>query len=188
MRFDSGRGVERREFVKAAVAIGGTSAFAACMDRERDDGSTASTSGGDQSESVDFPQDDFRSCRTASTAGATISFATRTGAPCSPNTSCSSASPARARPTRRRRSANRLRRRSRRVRRGGWEWAASRTDFDNDGDRDVVAATYGGPVAVYENIVADGNSVALEVVDDEGATALGAVVTVAANGDETVVL
>ncbi|MFC6954229.1 CRTAC1 family protein [Halorubellus litoreus] len=60
-------------------------------------------------------------------------------------------------------------------------------DYDNDGDRDVVAATYGGPVTVYENTVAGGNSVAFEVVDDDGATALGAVVTVSANGEETVV-
>ncbi|WP_227132723.1 DUF7405 family protein [Halorubellus salinus] len=57
MRFDSARGIERREFVKAAVAIGGTSALAACMDRERGDESTTSTSG-DQSESAEFPQGD----------------------------------------------------------------------------------------------------------------------------------
>ncbi len=35
MNLDSSRGIDRREFVKAAVAIGGTSALSACLDAER---------------------------------------------------------------------------------------------------------------------------------------------------------
>ena len=50
-------------------------------------------------------------------------------------------------------------------------------DYDHDGDRDLVMATYGGPLVLYEN-TAGGNSVQFEVVDDRGATALGATVTV----------
>jgi len=34
---DTDRGIPRREFLKSAVAIGGASAFAACLDRETDD-------------------------------------------------------------------------------------------------------------------------------------------------------
>jgi len=60
-------------------------------------------------------------------------------------------------------------------------------DYDNDGDRDVVFATYGGPTVLYENTVEGGNAVQFEVVDDAGATALGATATVTADGEETVV-
>ena len=61
-------------------------------------------------------------------------------------------------------------------------------DYDNDGDRDVVFATYGGPTVLYENTVEGGNAVQFEVVDDEGATALGANVTVSAGGEEAAVV
>ncbi len=83
------------------------------------------------------------------------------------------------------------------VRRGGWGWAPSLTDLDDDGDRDlvtldydhdgdqeVVVVTYDGPVVVSDNAGATGNSVTFEVVDEQGTTALGATVTVDA-GNET---
>ena len=138
------------------------------------------------------------------------------------------------------------------VRRGGWGWAASMTDFDNDGDRDVVhttqhvirvdredpvytypmafqsnrsaagddgafrrvnktvngmretdgrglatldydrdgaqelvVATYDDPFVVYDNAgTGDRNSVQFRVVNEAGATALGAEVTVTADGEQ----
>ena len=137
------------------------------------------------------------------------------------------------------------------VRRGGWGWAASATDFDNDGDRDLVhttqrvirvdredpvytypmvfqsnrsaagddgtyervrketngmretdgrglatldydrdgaqelvVATYDAPFVVYDNAAtADRHSLQFRVVDERGATALGAEVTVTTDGD-----
>ncbi|MBX0325134.1 CRTAC1 family protein [Halomicroarcula sp. F13] len=132
------------------------------------------------------------------------------------------------------------------VRHGGWGWAASATDFDNDGDRDLVhttqhvirvnqsdpvytypmvfqstrgsgdpgftrvnktqngmeetdgrglatldydhdgaqelvVATYDDPFVVYDNAgTAERNSLQFRTVDENGATALGAVVTVTA--------
>jgi hypothetical protein len=60
-------------------------------------------------------------------------------------------------------------------------------DYDHDGDREVVVVTYDGPVVVYDNTGATGNSVAFEVVDDRGATVLGATVEVEfGNETETV--
>ncbi|WP_254273149.1 CRTAC1 family protein [Haloarcula marina] len=138
------------------------------------------------------------------------------------------------------------------VRHGGWGWAASATDFDNDGDRDLVhttqhvvrvnrtdpvytypmvfqsnrasgedgfvrvnktrngmeetdgrglatldydhdgaqelvVAVYDAPFVVYDNAAADGNSLQFRAVDEHGATALGAVVTVTAGDTEQVV-
>jgi hypothetical protein len=140
------------------------------------------------------------------------------------------------------------------VRRGGWGWAASMTDFDNDGDRDLVhttqhvirvdredpvytypmvfqsnrsaagddgaftrvnkstngmretdgrglatldydrdgaqeliVATYDDPFVVYDNAAAaDRNSLQFRVVDESGATALGADVTVTTDGEQVV--
>ena len=140
------------------------------------------------------------------------------------------------------------------VRRGGWGWAASMTDFDNDGDRDLVhttqrviridrddpvytypmvfqsnrsvagddgrfervekatngmretdgrglatldydrdgaqelvVAAYDGEFVVYDNTgTGDRNSLQFRVVDEDGATALGATVTVTASGEQTV--
>jgi|AntRauTorckE6833_2_1112554.scaffolds.fasta_scaffold02526_4 hypothetical protein len=60
-------------------------------------------------------------------------------------------------------------------------------DFDRDGDRDVVIAPSDGELALYENVGAAANSVAVRVVDDDGATAYGATVTVTAGDQETVV-
>ena len=140
------------------------------------------------------------------------------------------------------------------VRRGGWGWAASMTDFDNDGDRDLVhttqrvirvdredpvythpmvfqsnrsvagddgayerveketngmretdgrglatldydrdgeqelvVATYDAEFVVYDNAaVDDRNGLQFRVVDERGATALGAEVTVTADGEQVV--
>jgi len=58
-------------------------------------------------------------------------------------------------------------------------------DYDHDGDRDVVIATYAGPVVLYENTVESGNSLQFEVVDGNGATALGATVNVTADNRTT---
>jgi hypothetical protein len=58
-------------------------------------------------------------------------------------------------------------------------------DYDHDGDRDVVFANYGGPYTLYENTVEDGGAVEFEVVDEAGATALGAEVVVEAGGQST---
>jgi len=59
-------------------------------------------------------------------------------------------------------------------------------DYDNDGDRDVIMAVYGGNVSVYENAV-DRSTTALQVrvVDEEGTTAYGSTVTVSADGRTT---
>ena len=57
-------------------------------------------------------------------------------------------------------------------------------DYDNDGDRDIVIATYHGPLVLYENTVDDSNSVQFEVVNEQGAPAFGATVTVQ-TGDGT---
>ncbi|KAB1185352.1 MULTISPECIES: CRTAC1 family protein [Haloferax] len=136
------------------------------------------------------------------------------------------------------------------VRHGGWGWAASATDFDNDGDRDIVhttqivvridrddpvytypmvfqgdggefasvnasthsmretdgrglatldydhdgeqelvVATYDDAFVVYDNEAdtAGQNSLQLRVVDENDATALGAVVTVHAGADTHVI-
>ncbi|WP_284007048.1 CRTAC1 family protein [Haloarcula pelagica] len=138
------------------------------------------------------------------------------------------------------------------VRHGGWGWAASATDFDNDGDRDLVhttqhvvrvdrtdpvytypmvfqstpsgeeaftrvnktdngmretdgrglatldydrdgaqelvVATYDDPFVVYDNGAAGArNSLQFRAVDEHGATALGAVVTVTAGDTEQTV-
>ncbi|WP_435074331.1 CRTAC1 family protein [Halorubrum sp. HHNYT27] len=140
------------------------------------------------------------------------------------------------------------------VRRGGWGWAASLTDFDNDGDRDLVhttqhvirvdredpvytypmvfqsnrssvgddgaftrvsksangmretdgrglatldydrdgaqelvVATYDDEFVVYDNAAAgDRNGLQFRVVDQNGATALGATVTVTMDGEQVV--
>jgi len=72
-------------------------------------------------------------------------------------------------------------------------------DYDHDGDQDVIVADYHGPYAVYENTVrspdtegrADGSApagaVQFEIVDDEGAVAIGATATVTVDGTETAV-
>ncbi|WP_049898535.1 CRTAC1 family protein [Halococcus agarilyticus] len=56
-------------------------------------------------------------------------------------------------------------------------------DYDHDGDVDLVMAAYDGPTVVYENTVEGGHAIQFEVVDESGATALGATVTVEANGE-----
>ena len=45
MSSDRLRGISRRDFVRSAVAIGGTAALAACMERELDEGGATDTSG-----------------------------------------------------------------------------------------------------------------------------------------------
>ncbi|MFB6138851.1 MAG: CRTAC1 family protein [Halosimplex sp.] len=61
-------------------------------------------------------------------------------------------------------------------------------DYDNDGDRDIVLATYAGPTVLYENTVESGNAVEFEVVDGAGATALGANVSVTVDGEREAVV
>jgi len=61
-------------------------------------------------------------------------------------------------------------------------------DYDNDGDRDIVLTTYEGPTVLYENTADAGNAVQFEVVDENGATALGANVTVSVGGEQTAVV
>ncbi|KAB1197833.1 MULTISPECIES: CRTAC1 family protein [Haloferax] len=53
-------------------------------------------------------------------------------------------------------------------------------DFDHDGEQELVVATYDDSFVVYDNEVdtADHGSLQLRVVDEDGATALGSVVTV----------
>ncbi|WP_123539336.1 CRTAC1 family protein [Halosimplex salinum] len=58
-------------------------------------------------------------------------------------------------------------------------------DYDRDGDQDVVIASYHGDFAVYENTAEAADAVQFEVVDGNGATALGATATVEADGTET---
>ncbi|QPV62046.1 CRTAC1 family protein [Halosimplex litoreum] len=72
-------------------------------------------------------------------------------------------------------------------------------DYDRDGDRDVIIADYHGPYAVYENTVrspdterrANGSAPAgaaqFEIVDGNGAVAVGANATVTVDGRETAV-
>ncbi len=60
-------------------------------------------------------------------------------------------------------------------------------DYDLDGDRDVIIATHGGPVLLYENTVNGGNSLAFRIVDEQGATALGASVRVEYGEESTTV-
>jgi len=78
-------------------------------------------------------------------------------------------------------------------------------DYDHDGDQDVIIADYHGPYAVYENTVrspaggdragatesagtdAPAGAVQFEVVDDEGAVAIGATATATVDGRETAV-
>ncbi|WP_436931357.1 CRTAC1 family protein [Halosimplex halobium] len=72
-------------------------------------------------------------------------------------------------------------------------------DYDRDGDQDVIIADYHGPYAVYENTVrspdgegragesAPAGAVQFEIVDDEGAVAIGANATVTVDGRETAV-
>ncbi|WP_135365613.1 CRTAC1 family protein [Halosimplex halophilum] len=72
-------------------------------------------------------------------------------------------------------------------------------DYDRDGDRDVIIADYHGPYAVYENTVrspdtdrgtnasAPAGAVQFEIVDGEGAVAIGANATVTVDGRETAV-
>jgi len=61
-------------------------------------------------------------------------------------------------------------------------------DYDHDGDPDVVIATHGGRPVLYENTAGGGNGLAFRVVDEQGATALGATVEVASENGESVVL
>ncbi len=59
-------------------------------------------------------------------------------------------------------------------------------DYDGDGDRDLVVADYGGRFRLYENVADGGSALDLRVVDENGATALGATVRVeAADGDSS---
>ncbi|MFB6074992.1 MAG: CRTAC1 family protein [Haloarculaceae archaeon] len=57
-------------------------------------------------------------------------------------------------------------------------------DYDQDGDQDVVIATYSGRFRLYENTVSHApHRLQLRVVDDHNATALGATVTVRGGGE-----
>jgi hypothetical protein len=61
-------------------------------------------------------------------------------------------------------------------------------DFDNDGDQDVVTAVYGGQFRLYENTVdPDTDRLQFRAVDEHGATALGATVTVEGATEQRVV-
>jgi hypothetical protein len=60
-------------------------------------------------------------------------------------------------------------------------------DYDRDGDRDVSVAPYDGEVTVYENVGADGNSVAVRAVDGRGSTAYGAEITVSTPDGDAVI-
>ena len=72
-------------------------------------------------------------------------------------------------------------------------------DYDRDGDRDVIIANYHGPYAVYENTVRSpdteegagasvpASAVQFEIVDENGAVAIGANATVTVDGRETAV-
>ena len=61
-------------------------------------------------------------------------------------------------------------------------------DFDNDGDQDVITATYGGRFKIYENTVGhDTDRLQFRAVDEHGATALGATVTVQGAAEQRVV-
>ena len=60
-------------------------------------------------------------------------------------------------------------------------------DYDRDGAQELVVAAYDDPFVVYDNAATgDRNSLQFRVVDESGATALGADVTVTTDGEQVV--
>jgi hypothetical protein len=60
-------------------------------------------------------------------------------------------------------------------------------DYDRDGAQELVVAAYDDPFVVYDNAAAgDRNGLQFRVVDESGATALGADVTVTGDGEQVV--